>query len=195
MLAAFRISLETLGSHQDKFGQIPFQIRLAANRLHYSGAALGNPPGSTRQMTTEARLADFVAAQDAVYDEVLRELAAGRKETHWIWFIFPQITGLGFSEMARRFGITSLTEAQSYLKHEVLGTRLRECTELMLASPHRGISAILGYPDDLKFRSSMTLFAAAAPEESLFEAALEKFFGGEHDALTIRLLGLANGPG
>jgi len=139
-------------------------------------------------MTTEAKLAEFVTAQNRVYDQVLRELAAGRKETHWIWFIFPQITGLGSSEMSRRFGISSKAEAQSYLRHGVLGPRLRECTELMLASPHRDISAILGYPDDLKFRSSMTLFAAASPEESIFEAALEKYFGGEHYPLTIRLL-------
>ena len=139
-------------------------------------------------MTTEARIADFVTAQNAVYDDVLRELGAGRKETHWMWFIFPQIIGLGSSVMSQRFGIASKAEAQSYLRHGVLGPRLRECTELMLASPHRDIRSILGDPDDMKFRSSMTLFAAAAPEESIFEAALEKYFGGEHDPLTIRLL-------
>jgi uncharacterized protein (DUF1810 family) len=146
-------------------------------------------------MTTSVRLAEFVAAQSAVYDQVLRELAAGKKETHWIWFIFPQIAGLGSSEMSQRFGIASLTEAQSYLRHDILGPRLRECTALMLASPHWDIRSILGDPDDLKFRSSMTLFAAAAPEESIFEAALEKFFGGKHDALTIkRLQEIENGP-
>ena len=139
-------------------------------------------------MTTEAKLADFVAAQNAVYDQVRRELSAGRKETHWIWFIFPQMAGLGFSHTAQRFGIASKAEAQSYLKHDVLGPRLRECTQLMLALPDRNIGDIMGYPDDLKFRSSMTLFAAAAPEETIFEAALAKFFGGEHDAATIRLL-------
>jgi len=137
-------------------------------------------------MTTDAKLAEFVEAQNAVYADVLRELAAGRKEMHWIWFIFPQIAGLGFSDMSRRFGIASRAEGQSYLRHDVLGPRLRECTELMLASPHRDIFAILGSPDDLKFRSSMTLFASAAPEESIFEAALEKFFGGKQDPLTIR---------
>jgi len=139
-------------------------------------------------MTTEARLAEFVAAQNPVYDEVRRELAAGRKETHWIWFIFPQMAGLGFSPMSQRFGIASKAEAQSYLRHNVLGPRLRECTQLILALPNRDIGSILGYPDDLKFRSSMTLFAAAAPEEPIFEAALEGFFGGEHDPFTLRLL-------
>lgn len=139
-------------------------------------------------MTTEARLADFIAAQNAVYDQVLCELKAGRKETHWIWFIFPQFTGLGFSPMSRRFGIASKAEAGSYLRHGILGPRLRECTKLMLASPHDDISAILGSPDDMKFRSSMTLFATVAPGESIFEAALEKFYGGEPDPLTISLL-------
>ena len=139
-------------------------------------------------MTTEARLAEFVAAQDTVYDGVRRELAAGRKETHWIWFVFPQMSGLGFSSMSRKFGITSKAEARSYLNHPVLGPRLRECTQLMIALPNPSIGSILGYPDDLKFRSSMTLFAAAAPEESIFKAALDKFFGGEPDVLTIKLL-------
>ena len=139
-------------------------------------------------MTTEARLAEFVAAQNRVYDQDLRELAAGRKETHWMWFVFPQITGLGSSGMSQRFGIASKAEAQSYLDHVVLGPRLRECTGLMLASPHRDVCAILEYPDNLKFRSSMTLFAVAAPGESIFQAALEKFFDGEHDALTISRL-------
>ena len=104
-----------------------------------------------------------------------------------MWFIFPQITGLGSSGMSQRFGIDSLAEAQSYLSDDVLGPRLRECTKLMLASPHQDISTIMAYPDDLKFRSSMTLFAAAAPGE-VFDAALEKFFGGVPDPLTIMRL-------
>jgi uncharacterized protein (DUF1810 family) len=139
-------------------------------------------------MSTEAKLAEFLTAQDAVYHNVRRELAAGQKETHWIWFIFPQMAGLGFSLTSRKFGIASKAQARSYLDHVVLGPRLRECTRLMLSLPNRSIRSILGHPDDLKFRSSMTLFAAAAPEEPLFEAALEKFFGGEHDPLTIRML-------
>jgi len=139
-------------------------------------------------METAAKLAQFVTAQDAVYDQVLRELAAGRKETHWIWFIFPQVAGLGFSPMSQKFGIVSQDEARTYLEHSILGPRLRECTRLMLAISSRDIGAILGYPDDLKFRSSMTLFAVAAPEESLFEEALQRFFGGERDPLTSELL-------
>lgn len=139
-------------------------------------------------MTTESRLAEFVAAQDEVYEDVKRELAAGRKETHWSWFIFPQLSGLGRSSMSRKFALASKDEARRYLAHPVLGPRLRECTRLMLASPERDVSSILGPPDDLKFRSSMTLFAAAVPEEPLFKEALVKFFDGEPDPLTLSLL-------
>ena len=141
-----------------------------------------------RDVNDSAKLADFLTAQDAVYDQVLRELAAGRKQTHWIWFIFPQMAGLGSSPMAQRFGIRSKAMAQSYLKHPTLGKRLRECTRLMLASPSLDISSIMAYPDDLKFRSSMTLFAIADPEESMFAEALKKFFAGERDPLTVELL-------
>jgi uncharacterized protein (DUF1810 family) len=144
-------------------------------------------------MDSAARLTEFVAAQEPVYEEVVRELAAGRKQSHWMWFIFPQLAGLGFSSMARKFGIASLDEARSYLDDLVLGQRLRECTRLMLAVPHDNVSGVLGYPDDLKFRSCMTLFAAAAPEESLFDEALAKFFGGERDRRTLELLEQASG--
>lgn len=139
--------------------------------------------------TAEAKFAEFVAAQNLAYDEVLLELAAGRKETHWIWFIFPQIAGLGSSAMSQKFALASKAEAHSYLQHPVLGARLRECTELVLVAPAAEVGEILGYPDDLKFRSCMTLFAVAAPGEPLFAAALERFFGGEPDEATIRLLG------
>jgi len=139
-------------------------------------------------MNIETQFAEFVAAQDAVYDDVLRELAAGRKETHWIWFIFPQLAGLGLSSMSQKFGLSSKADALAYLEHDILGPRLRECTELTLGLSNRPIDQILGCPDDLKFRSSMTLFAVTAPEEPIFEAALEKFFGGQHDPLTIKLL-------
>jgi len=138
--------------------------------------------------STEANLTEFVAAQNQVYDQVLQELKAGRKETHWIWFIFPQIAGLGSSAMARKFSISSKSGAQSYLKHPVLGLRLRECTQLMLGLPDQNIEGILDYPDNLKFRSSMTLFAAAAPEEPICKAALDKYFGGEPDRKTLSLL-------
>jgi uncharacterized protein (DUF1810 family) len=139
-------------------------------------------------MDTADKLAAFVAAQDAVYDQVLRELAVGRKQSHWIWFIFPQLAGLGSSSMSQKFGIASQAEARTYLEHKVLGPRLRECTRLMLSISNRDITQILGYPDDLKFRSCLTLFAIAAPEESLFEEALQKYFGGKRDPLTIELL-------
>lgn len=139
-------------------------------------------------MTTEANLSEFVSAQDEVYDRVRRELSAGRKETHWIWFIFPQLAALGQSSTSKKYGLASKAGARSYFEHPVLGPRLRECTRLMLASPSRDISSIMGFPDDLKFRSSMTLFAVAAPEEPAFKAALEKFFNGAPDPLTIKLL-------
>ncbi|HXI73184.1 MAG TPA: DUF1810 domain-containing protein [Verrucomicrobiae bacterium] len=145
--------------------------------------ALMKPLGST-----EAKLTEFVAAQNQVYDQVLQELKAGRKETHWIWFIFPQIAGLGSSAMARKFSIASRSEARSYLRHQLLGSRLRECTQLMLRLPDQNIEGILDHPDNLKFRSSMTLFAAAAPEEPIFQAALDKYFGGEPDGKTLGLL-------
>ena len=130
----------------------------------------------------------FVAAQQGVYEGVLDELRRGRKVGHWIWFIFPQMAGLGPSAMAQRFGIRSRAMAQAYLKHPILGKRLRECTRPMLASTSLDISSILSYPDVLKFRSSMTLFAIADPEESMFAEALKKFFAGERDPLTVELL-------
>jgi uncharacterized protein (DUF1810 family) len=139
-------------------------------------------------MTSEAKFAEFVKAQDAVYTQVLRELRAGRKESHWIWFIFPQMAGLGSSAMAQKFGISSKAEAQEYLKHTILGSRLRECTQLLLQRPNRKIDLIMGFPDNLKFRSSMTLFAAIAPEEPIFKAALDKFFDGIDDPMTLLLL-------
>jgi len=118
----------------------------------------------------------------------VRELQAGRKQTHWMWFIFPQIAGLGTSHMAQRFALASQAEARDYLAHPILGPRLLECTRLLLAAPHDDISAILGYPDDLKFRSCVTLFAAVAPDEPVFQEALTKFFHNKPDPRTIDLL-------
>jgi uncharacterized protein (DUF1810 family) len=135
------------------------------------------------------RFNDFVTAQDRVDDDVRRELAAGEKRTHWMWFVFPQLAGLGSSGMAQKFAIHSLDEARRYLAHPVLGQRLRECTRLLLAVPDRTVDQIFGYPDNLKFRSSMTLFSVAAPEEPLFAAALAKYFGGQPDDQTLQLLG------
>ena len=130
----------------------------------------------------------FVDSQAPVYEQVLAELRAGRKRSHWMWFIFPQIGGLGTSPMAMTFAISSRDEAAAYLRHPVLGPRLRECTHLVVGTPEASIAAILGYPDDLKFRSSMTLFAKAAADNADFIAALDKFYGGEFDPLTLARL-------
>jgi uncharacterized protein (DUF1810 family) len=126
----------------------------------------------------------FLDAQAPVYDRVLTELRDGRKRSHWMWFIFPQIAGLGSSDMARHFAISGRAEALAYLTHPTLGPRLRECTELVNQVPNRTISDIFGYPDDLKFRSSVTLFAATAPTEPCFRTALDKYFAGEPDPAT-----------
>jgi uncharacterized protein (DUF1810 family) len=133
-------------------------------------------------------LARFVEAQQPVMDDVRAELAAGRKRTHWMWFVFPQLRGLGRSAMARHFGIASRDEAVAYLAHPVLGARLRECVELVLAVQGRTAHEILGSPDDLKFHSSMTLFHRAAPAEPVFGSCLRKYFAGEPDSQTVRLL-------
>ena len=130
----------------------------------------------------------FVEAQDRVYPAVLAELEAGEKRTHWMWFIFPQLRALGRSATAQRYGLQSLEEAQAYLRHPVLGARLIECTRLVNAAEQRTAHEIFGSPDDLKFRSSMTLFARAAPDEPLFRDALAKYYGGEEDPLTLGLL-------
>ena len=120
-----------------------------------------------------------------MYDAVLGELRAGRKRSHWMWFIFPQIAGLGHSMMAQRFAISSLDEAVAYVLHPILGPRLRECARLVAGIERRSIDAIFGGPDDLKFRSSMTLFARAAPEEPIFEECLRRFFAGAPDPQTL----------
>jgi uncharacterized protein (DUF1810 family) len=143
-------------------------------------------------MTDEFDLTRFTQAQQHVYERVVAELTAGRKSTHWMWFIFPQLRGLGSSATAQRFGITSLAEARAYLAHPVLGARLRECTQLTNAIDGRSIDEIFGYPDDLKCRSSMTLFRHAASDGSSdaapFSLALGKFFQGEEDSRTRELL-------
>lgn len=131
---------------------------------------------------------DFVVAQDAVWPAVTRELAAGAKRSHWMWFVFPQVAGLGGSEMAVRYAIGSLEDARGYLAHPVLGERLREATRLMLAHSGREASMILGHVDALKLRSSMTLFQAADPGEPLFAAALRAFYDGVPDPRTLALL-------
>jgi uncharacterized protein (DUF1810 family) len=130
----------------------------------------------------------FVDAQDRVMESVRAELKSGRKRTHWMWFVFPQIRGLGHSAMAERYAISSREEAKSYVAHPLLGVRLRECTELVLAVEGQTVHDVFGSPDDLKFHSCMTLFAHAAPEEPLFRAALDRHFGGKEDPLTLARL-------
>jgi len=131
----------------------------------------------------------FLSAQAGVYSQVLTELRAGQKRSHWIWFIFPQMKGLGSSSHAHFYGIGSLDEAEAYWSHRVLGPRLEECTILVVEVQKRPIEQILGYPDDLKFRSSMTLFSRAAPGADVFTQALDKYFAGKPDPLTLELLG------
>ncbi len=130
----------------------------------------------------------FVQAQDPVIADVRRELSAGLKRSHWMWFVFPQLRGLGRSAMAWEYGLLSREEAWEYQVHPVLGSRLRECTALVNAVAGRSIGQILGSPDDMKFRSSMTLFATVAPDESLFRQALDRFFAGGPDPLTLQKL-------
>jgi uncharacterized protein (DUF1810 family) len=139
-------------------------------------------------MTDNYDLERFVEAQDGVYLQACAELRAGRKRSHWMWFIFPQIQGLGSSPMAVRFAIRSLAEARAYLAHPVLGQRLREATGIVLGVSGRTVESIFGYPDDLKFHSSMTLFAKAEEDGGLFEEALGKYFGGEMDKGTLARL-------
>lgn len=134
-------------------------------------------------------LARFVDAQEGVYEEAIAELRAGRKRSHWMWFIFPQLAGLGRSETARFFGIKSLDEAKAYLAHPVLGPRLRACAEAILSIEGRSAYGILGFPDDVKLKSSMTLFDAASEiTGSVFERVLAKFYAGKRDEQTLRML-------
>lgn len=132
-------------------------------------------------------LARFLTAQEAVYTTALRELKKGQKRTHWMWYIFPQAAGLGRSATTQKYAVTGLAEARAYLAHPLLGARLRECTDAVLAVEDRSASAIFGFPDDLKLHSSWTLFDAAAPN-SVFAQGLEQYFGGIRDAETLHRL-------
>ena len=139
-------------------------------------------------MADDYNLQRFLDAQELVYDTVLDELRAGRKSSHWIWFIFPQITGLGHSGMAQKFAIASLDEAKAYLQHPVLGPRLRACTQLVLNVNGRSAEEIFSFPDNLKFRSCLTLFMTATTDNKIFKDALLKYFDGKPDQLTLDLL-------
>jgi len=134
-------------------------------------------------------LARFLNAQAGVYPQVLAELGSGQKRSHWVWFIFPQMKGLGSSSHAQLYGIGSIEEATAYWRHPVLGPRLEQCTILVNQVQKKPINQILGSPDDLKFRSSMTLFSRAASDTSVFNDALQKYFAGQPDPLTLELLG------
>lgn len=131
----------------------------------------------------------FVDAQDAVWPAVTAELARGAKSSHWMWFVFPQLKGLGRSSTAQHYGIASRDEALAYWRHPVLGPRLKQCAELMLAIGGKSALQILGSPDDMKFRSSMTLFEQVVPDEPAFGRAIARYFGGERDPRTLALLG------
>ena len=138
----------------------------------------------------EASLDRFLRAQERDYETALREIRSGRKRSHWIWYIFPQLRGLGWSGASQYYGLDGLAEAQAYMAHPVLGARLVEISGALLALSCADPGAVMGYPDDLKLRSCMTLFALAAPEQPVFPAVLEKFYGGQRDRLTLQLLGM-----
>ncbi len=131
----------------------------------------------------------FISAQEGVYNRVLAELRGGLKRTHWMWYIFPQIDGLGYSPTTRQYAIKSLEEARHYLSHPVLGARLVESAEAVLAVQGESASDIFGYPDDMKLQSSMTLFALVAEPHSVFERVLDKYFQGKRDARTLQIVG------
>jgi uncharacterized protein (DUF1810 family) len=134
------------------------------------------------------QLQRFVDAQEGIYANVVEELTQGRKRSHWMWFVFPQLRGLGSSPTAVRFGISSADEARAYLAHELLGSRLRECARLVARIDGRSAQDVFGWPDDMKLRSSMTLFARASDDNADFVAVLEKFYGGEEDPATLARL-------
>jgi uncharacterized protein (DUF1810 family) len=143
---------------------------------------------SSARNTDPFDLQRFVSAQNLVFEEVRVELERGQKVSHWMWFIFPQVRGLGFSSMAQKFAISSAAEAVAYLNHPVLGSRLLECTRLVNAIQGRSLKQIFGSPDDMKFRSSMTLFASVAADKNEFAAALQKYCSGNRDVKTIAIL-------
>jgi uncharacterized protein (DUF1810 family) len=134
-------------------------------------------------------LARFIQAQEGVYSQALGELRRGRKTSHWMWFIFPQTEGLGHSSMAQHYAIKSQSEAKAYLEHPLLGQRLIECCEAILNHQDLTASQIFGYPDDMKLRSSLTLFALVAGDDSIFKSALDRYFDGEPDQNTLELAG------
>jgi uncharacterized protein (DUF1810 family) len=145
-------------------------------------------PDHTTKANDPFDLQRFLDAQNRCYEQVCQELRAGYKQSHWMWFVFPQLKGLGHSAMANHYGIASAKEAEAYLAHAIFGPRLRHCTELVLGVEGRSIEQIFGDPDDMKFRSSMTLFATVAADNKIFKDALQKYFAGKPDQRTIEML-------
>ena len=139
-------------------------------------------------MHADFDLQRFVEAQNPVYDRVLQELQAGRKRSHWMWYVFPQLDGLGRSAMAERYALAGIDEARAYLAHPLLGPRLQACLSALLQHRDKSARAVLGSPDDLKLRSCLTLFARAAPDNPLFQRALVQFYDGKPDPLTLNAL-------
>jgi uncharacterized protein (DUF1810 family) len=134
----------------------------------------------------------FVQAQNAIYDEALGEIKRGRKTSHWMWYIFPQLAGLGFSAISRQYSIKSVAEAEAYLAHPILGPRLKECAEAVLCVEGRSAHEIFGSPDDMKLRSCATLFARVSPPGSVFQRVLDEYFQDKPDRKTLDLLGIAS---
>jgi uncharacterized protein (DUF1810 family) len=145
-------------------------------------------PERSRDTEDPFDLARFATAQEGVYKRALAEIQAGNKQTHWMWFIFPQIDGLGFSSTAKHYAIKGPEEARRYLAHPALGPRLRECAEAILAAEGRSASEILGTPDDLKLKSSMTLFETVGGQNSVFGRVLDKYYQGKRDTRTLDIL-------
>jgi uncharacterized protein (DUF1810 family) len=175
--------------HAKKIGEVPTYTRIS----HDLGTETSSrsAPRTLRRTMTDTDLVRFVEAQEPVYSHVTAELANGSKETHWMWFIFPQLVGLGRSAMAQRYAIHDLDQANRYLADPVLGPRLRQTMRLMLEQKTKSALQILGSPDDLKFRSCLTLFLQAASEKgdrALFTEALQQFYRGEPDNRTLELL-------
>ena len=138
-------------------------------------------------------LSRFVDAQEGIYERALSEIRGGQKRSHWMWFIFPQFNGLGFSEISKRYAIKSLAEAEAYLHHPVLGPRLVECAEAALAVKGRTATEVFGSPDDMKLRSCATLFGQVSPRGSAFERLLDQYFGGSPDERTLQLITVPGG--
>jgi uncharacterized protein (DUF1810 family) len=147
-------------------------------------------PAGTGAPDDPYSLIRFVSAQEGDYEQALAEITAGRKRTHWMWYIFPQFAGLGASPMSTEYSVKSLDEARAYLAHPVLGPRLLRCSEALLRVEGRSAAEIFGFPDDLKLRSCATLFRCVSPPGSVFDRVIRMYFGGEPDSKTLRLLGI-----